>query len=381
MAIEFDLEEWARGGCAAPFPKNAGYIIRLWVGDGFDTKRLLKDPMPNGAQILDAFDLHPTTDHVLLLLGRQGVQEIAHDELVDLRERGAERFFAFRSDRVWYGAYQDRRFPWGANCISAQVLRDIFKIPSNTEIVLAKKNGPDQILGHEDIVGLDDAGVERIYRREPVWRLLVQGILLTFNTPKVIVKEALLKAGLDPDRGWTAVLKFANGPREKVSLTDTIDLSREGIEKLWLRPDHVNNGDASPSSRREFNLRPDDERYLTQRELPWETVVEGNQRWLIIRGYETPPGYQQPRTDVAVLIPPSYPAAMLDMFYCFPPLQLESARPIPCTEARQTIESQPYQRWSRHRDGTTAWNPANDNLITHIALIDDAISREVDGAA
>lgn len=377
MADEVDTEDWAGGDAHAPLPNADSFGVRLWDGDGFDEKRRLDDATPTGAQVLAAFDLHPVNEFVLLLLDKDGICQIEPDEVIDISERRAERFFAFKTDRVWHATYNDQRFPWGAPNISEPLLRLIFRTPENKNLVLTRRGKKDSILTPDDIVNLDAPGLERIFTQKRSWKLLVQGVLLSFDSPLVVVREALVKAGIDPDSGWTAALKFVGLPREAVKLTDTIDLSRKGIEKLWLRPDHINNGEAPTGLHRAFRLRDEDETYLQGRGEQWETVIDGAQRWFFIRNYALPDGYSQKKTDIAVLIPPTYPAAALDMFFCAPHLQLASGREIPQTQVKQGICGVSFQRWSRHRHGATTWNPSADNLITHIAIIDEAIAREV----
>lgn len=379
MVDEIDIEAWARSSAQSPLPAASGYLVRLWDGDGFDERRKLNDVSPTGSQILDAFDRQPVNDHILLLLDKDGLHEIAPDEVIDIGDRRAERFFAFRSDRVWFGAFNDERFPWGAGAISEAMLRLIFRVPENKQIILTRKNEADCVLQPGEIVSLDDDGVERIFTQNAVWKLLVQGVVLSFNTPKVLVRDALIKAGLDPEKGWTAILKFVGKPKEPVRLTDTIDLTRKGIEKLWLRPNHVNNGEAPSGLHRAFDIREEDEKFLRERGQHWDAVIDLGQRWCILKGYVLPEGYKQSVVDIAILIPPTYPAAALDMFYCHPHLQLTNGRLIPCTQSRQLIGGVSYQRWSRHRHADTVWNPDVDSLVSHIALIDEAIAREVNG--
>ena len=72
-------------------------------------------------------------------------------------------------------------------------------------------------------------------------------------------------------------------------------------------------------------------------------------------------------------VPVSYPGAQLDMFYCHPPLALQSGAAIPQTQHLETITGLPFQRWSRHRQ----WDATRDTLATHLALVDEALHREV----
>lgn len=161
-----------------------------------------------------------------------------------------------------------------------------------------------------------------------------------------------------------------------MQLTDTVDLRRPGIEKLRLTPKEVGNGEA-PAASRAFALLDADEDYLDKLGLRWETIIEpDHRRWLIIHNYPVPTGYTVKRTLLALEIPPTYPQAALYGFYAFPPLALASGREIPSTQMRGIIRGQDFHGWSRHR-GAAAWNPATDNVVTQVALVDEAMAKEL----
>src|SRR5260370_18701222 len=67
---------------------------------------------------------------------------------------------------------------------------------------------------------------------EPPWKLNVQGVIIESRLPTIIVRDALKKAGFDPDAGWIIVLKVAGEPRKNVDLSAIIDLQHPWIEKL-----------------------------------------------------------------------------------------------------------------------------------------------------
>jgi hypothetical protein len=163
-------------------------------------------------------------------------------------------------------------------------------------------------------------------------------------------------------------------PKREVDLSFVIDLRHPGIEKLRLTPRHINNGEMALPRRIDFSKLPTDKAHLARLGITWETISDGGRRWLLLRNYPLPPGYQQALADVAIEIPVTYPGAQLDMFYCCPPLALVSGMNIPQTENRETIVGQHFQRWSRHRD----WNPACDTLVIHLALIDESLCRQVE---
>jgi hypothetical protein len=205
------------------------------------------------------------------------------------------------------------------------------------------------------------------------WKLNVQGVLIESPHPEIVVRQAIKQAGFNSDTPWIVILKVAGEAKKEVDLSFVIDLRHKGIEKLRLTPKQINNGEMAAGRRVEFALLPQDEEHLDHLGLRWETLVDGGRRWLIIRNYPPPPGYCSPVANIAIEVPVSYPGAQLDMFYCHPPLALQSGAGIPQTQHLETITGVSFQRWSRHRQ----WDAARDTLATHLALVDEALAREV----
>lgn len=210
--------------------------------------------------------------------------------------------------------------------------------------------------------------------RPESWKLNVQGVVIQSPHPAIVVRDALKLAGFDPDAGWIIVLKVTGEKRKEVDVNAKIDLTHPGIEKLRLTPRQINNGEAVTPRRREFALLGKDEAHLERLGITWEAVIDGARRWLILPAYLLPTGYSAAVVDVAIEIPGGYPGAQLDMFYCHPPLALVSGKEIPQTQHNETILGRPFQRWSRHRD----WDCGRDSLATHLALVDESLSREIE---
>ena len=210
--------------------------------------------------------------------------------------------------------------------------------------------------------------------REPPWKLNVQGVVIESRTPTIVAKDAIKKAGFDPQAPWIIVLKIAGEPRKEIDINTVIDLKHPGIEKLRLTPKQINNGEAVTPRRLDFALLPQDEDHLDRLDLFWETVIDAGRRWLILRAYPLPPGYNHAAADIAIEVPVSYPGAQLDMFYCRPHLALTSGKVIPQTQVAENIQGASFQRWSRHRQ----WDSARDTLATHLALVDESLRREVE---
>lgn len=129
--------------------------------------------------------------------------------------------------------------------------------------------------------------------------------------------------------------------------------------------------------RRQFELLSDDEQFLNEFGLRWETVVDGSP-WVLIHDFPTHEGYNSAHVIAAIRMETGYPNSELNMVYFFPAIARKDGMPIGATESLQTIDGKTFQRWSRHRTGENPWKPGEDNLGTHIHLIEDWLVREFD---
>jgi len=276
MTDDIDLENWACKLGNPPLPVALGYRMRLSTLDGFDEKRRISDCKPTPEQILETFGLRPAREYVLLVLEKHGVTELPMGKTINISDRRTERFFAFKTDRTYKVELNGDRFTWGASKISSKMLRLVGRVPDHHQLLLAKECEADIVLDDNAIIDLADEGLETISSREQKWELKVQGVLLTLNTPKILVREALVKAGLDPNEGWMAALKITGEPRQAIGLDGVIDLTRKGIEKLWLRPCNIQNGEASFKLRRDFYLGGRDSEYLQKRGIHYDALIQGD---------------------------------------------------------------------------------------------------------
>jgi len=347
-------------------PNWQGYLVEI------------DDPVPTGRQILTAAGKTPVERYLLLLFDDKGVLEVVNlDQQIDVYHRGVEQFIAFESDRLFYVDLNGQRFPWGQARISEDLLRQVGGIAEDQALWLERHNEPDQLVADGASVDLDMTGLEKLYTQPKCWQLSVQGVTVNSEQPTIIARDALKAAGFNPDKGWILVLKIKGEPKQSIGMDDVIDLRKPGIEKLRLTPAEINNGETAKASTLEFALQEQDVAYLNHQGLNWETRIGDGRRWLIIHGFALPSGYDHELVDLAVEIPTSYPDAQLDMFFVHPALTLANGGSIGQTEIRQNILGKVYQRWSRHLNGITRWNPSTDSVITHLAVVEESLLREV----
>lgn len=336
----------------------------------------IEDLTPTGAQLADVAGFKSADDvTVLQVLPNGELEDIRPTETVDLRQTEG-RFVIVESDRAYRLTVDGQRFDWPCRIVSGGLLRKLGQVPAGKGIYFERQDEPDRLLSDHDLIDLDTEGVEAFVSRKLVWKLNVQGVVLEFAAPTVVVREALVLAGFNPDQGWQIFLKVAGQPKQSVQLTTVIDLCTPGIEKLRLTPKEINNGEGPSKPSRMFALLDVDEAHLDRLGLRWETIVEANRRWLLLHDYPLPAGYTVTQTQLALEIPPAYPGAQIYGFYVYPPLALSSGRVIESTQLRGVLLGVEYHGWSRNRGPGAPWNSALDNVVTQLTLVDAALAKE-----
>ncbi len=361
----------------SPFP-SIGHIIH--VADETLVFRAieLSDATPTGAQIARAAGFKPPDSAIVLQMLPDGALEtIRPEEMADLNRNGV-RFVVAASDKLFLFKLDGERYEWPSRIVSGGLLRKLAEVASDQSIYLERVDHPDLLIGDHDLVDLNKDSIESFITRKAVWKLNVHGVTIESMTPTISASEALERAGFDVTKPWHIFFKAKGQPRVEVALTDQVDLAAPGTEKLLLIPRNVDNGEGPPAPRREFVLLDSDVNYLGRLGLPWETIIENDRRWLLIRNYPLPAGYTATGTLLALEIPPAYPDGAIYGFYAYPPLALASGREIPSTQLRGVLLRCEFHGWSRHRGAQAPWDPATDSVITQLGLVEAALAKEVE---
>ena len=128
--------------------------------------------------------------------------------------------------------------------------------------------------------------------------------------------------------------------------------------------------------RRDFRLPEEDELYLDGLSRPWETVKEGDTRWVVVHNWRVPAGYNHSAAAAGLILPASYPDGPIDMAYFYPHLSLTCGKGINNLSPR-TFDGKAWQQWSRHRTDANPWRPGVDNVATQFLLVNYWLSREL----
>jgi hypothetical protein len=184
-------------------------------------------------------------------------------------------------------------------------------------------------------------------------------------------RQLLILAGKNPNN--FDIFKFVKGNAkpQKIGLDVFVDFTQPGLERFVTLPKEQKDG----SMRSDFSLLSEDAEFLTDKSLRWEALIENRLQWLILYDYPVPEGYNLKSTELALQIPPAYPAAQIDMVYFFPPLVRNSGKAIRAL-SHQKINGKTFQRWSRHRN-PGEWRPGLDNVATHLLLVDNWLQNEL----
>lgn len=188
-------------------------------------------------------------------------------------------------------------------------------------------------------------------------------------------EQILERAGLVPVNQYRLSKKLRYGPPEEIKPGQTVHLRDHGIERFIAQ--HCEVQDGLGSDRREFTLSGEDTAFLNSLDWRWEAIKDGPNLWVVIYGVTVPPGYQVNSVDIAIQIAAGYPTAQLDMAYFYPTLARLDGKPISQADIFQPLDGKSWQRWSRHRLGSSVWIPGIDNLERHFIFVQDWLTREV----
>jgi len=140
------------------------YRIRIGDEETFDEQLTLEDPVPTGRQIIQQTGRHPVAEYQLLLLTQdRRLEEIDLEETVDLRARGVERFFIFRTDRLYQFVVDDRRFAWGSDHIKESTLRFLADVGAEYSVWQERRGEDDVLVAPGSTACLAEKGVELFF--------------------------------------------------------------------------------------------------------------------------------------------------------------------------------------------------------------------------
>lgn len=236
----------------------------------------------------------------------------------------------------------------------------------------------------EDEIEVDEVDLEEHAKKHGTeappakkYKFRVDRTPVTVRKPKISGTEILAEVDKTPEK--YKLYQHKKGQQPIPIAPDTIvNLREPGVERFTTMPKDTTEGrEIDPSLRRQFRLPETDEAYLNDLGLSWETVLDGQTRWLLIHEWIIPVGYTLQKTTLALQIPQNYSDSQIDMVYFRDPLARVDGKTIGAL-ATQAICTESWQRWSRHRTSANPWRPGVDDIATHLTLVDEWLRRELE---
>ena len=199
-----DIEACVREG-RRPREKGPYGVKIAFECEDFERKKI-EDPAPTGRQIIAASGVTPVDEHLVFMVLRGGVlEELRLDEIVDLREPGAEKFIVFKSAQSHRFSVDGERREWGAKAITGFKIKLLSgATPADVELWQVNREGEDVLIADEDIVDLSSPGLERFYTGEKEPRsvtIIVNGREKTIETRKLSFDDLIKLAFENPPTG------------------------------------------------------------------------------------------------------------------------------------------------------------------------------------
>lgn len=226
----------------------------------------------------------------------------------------------------------------------------------------------------EELVDIEEyAKAGRRPPRARKYRIRVDRDAFVVEVPSMTGREILLLAGKNPPERWKLFQKLHQGGVKPVGLEERVDFTTPGVERFVTLVCDQTDGEAT---QRDFSMPEDDESFLRATGLGFDLRAAGGTRVVILLARPVPHGYEPERVDTALLLPPGYPDVQIDMVYFRPALRRTDGKGL-VSVADQPLVDGVWQRWSRHRTPQSPWRPGVDSLATHLALVDEWLTREL----
>lgn len=356
-----------------------------------DNEIFVHSPKISGLELMEKANLKHIECLELFQLFEGNFKKISKDEIVDLSATGFERFITKEVEYRRYSVNNDSEITDKRELTPEEILKLAGLDPEEHFLILVKKDGSKVSYGRQPHIKIkiECGGMHFITERKDcivdiehcfgcgVIPVIAYKYIIKINTtpftvdkPAMTGREILALINETPE---TYYLRYKHkGGSKIVEADEVVDFTACGIERFSAKAKNCTEGRVN---KRDFLLPEEDVNYLEEKGFTYETIISNGTQWVILRNYDLPSGYTHQNADIAIRIPPNYPIAPLDMFYMYPNLARTDGQPIGALSPL-VIENKQYQQWSRHRTANNQWVPGEDNLATHISLMNHSLQEE-----
>jgi hypothetical protein len=217
------------GVAERPTAVHEGYQVEIGGPDLVFRSFDLRDTVPTGRQVIEAFTASDPVDFVVFHWQSNGLlEDVGLDEEIDIRARGIERFVVTRSDRIYLLELAGKRQEWALPKITGMTLKRLAGVdPEAFDVFLERRNEPDVEIGDRDTVDLAEVGVERfdVRSRQRQVEIIVneKPVPIEKGTRTGLeIKQAAINKGLPIKLDFLLSLDEPNGQSKTIRDTDSI---------------------------------------------------------------------------------------------------------------------------------------------------------------
>ncbi len=234
-------------------------------------------------------------------------------------------------------------------------------------IFMLLKGGEFEEIRLNETVDLRRKGIEKFiyFESSSSYRFVIDGERIEWGTNLISGLKLKQIAKVDP-KTYAIWQEIRGGEDLPLNNEDIIDLSEKGVERFFTVIEQTTAGDDNSF------LPSRDKIYLNEHNIPFEEVVDGPKRGVVLKTYNAPlDNYNENNVDALIILPPGYPDIPPDMFYLFPWLRDTKRNTYPhCADQPLQFAGRNWQRWSRHNK---SWRPGIDGIWTMLKRVDRAI--------
>jgi len=197
----------------------------------------VNDPVPMGRQILTAAGLDAGDGLSLFaILATGDFEDVRMDEPFDLRGRGAERFVAFQTDRLFKLTLKGHELEWGKPALAGKYLYELGKVGKDEVVYLEVRGGTDKLVEPGELIDLTVPGIEHfIVGPKPVkkYEIIVNARPTIVDHQRVTFEEVVLIAFpdvRDPQIRFSMTYRHAESEPHAGELgpTGAVDVKHKG---------------------------------------------------------------------------------------------------------------------------------------------------------
>ena len=252
------------------------------------------------------------------------------------------------------------------------------KIENQTKEKVSGSAAADETVDADEVIDIEEfAKAKRKVPKAKKYRIRIDKQKFVVNVSAMTGRELLNLAGKTPATNFMISQKTHGGEARKIGYDEKADFTAPGVERFMTLPlDQTDGEGIAENTRRQFILPEQDREFLDARGLPWETIGGAGGQWLLIHDFPVPANYNIEKVTAALMIAPGYPDAQIDMVYFYPALVRTDGKAINAL-AQQSLDGKTFQRWSRHRTAQSPWRPGEDNVSTHLILVEGWLEKEL----